>query len=179
MRTKRQVGIRQVGIRSKPSIGADLAKGAVAGAVATAVMTAVNSTLREQESPSVRRREVRARRGKTAAAAAAEKGAKLVGTSLSAAERRQAGQALHWALGIGAGATYAVLRHRVGRLGPGAGLAFGSGFWLLLDKVVVPALGITPGPTALPWQTQARGLAGRLSFGAVTDATLNVLDRVV
>lgn len=179
MRTARGPGIRRPGIRRGSSIGADLAKGAVAGAVATAVMSAVSSTLYQRESPSARRREVRARGGKTAAAAAAAKGAALAGTPLPPAKREQAGQAVQWALGIGAGATYAVLRRRVGGLIPGAGLAFGSGFWLLLDEVVVPVLGITPGPTGLPWQTHARGLAGGLSFGAVADATLKVLDRFV
>jgi hypothetical protein len=173
--------VRRPAIRTKhTSVGADLVKGAIAGAVATAVMGAVTTALYEREDRSARRREDQARGGKTAYGAAAEKGAAAAGTALTPAEREQAGKAIHWALGIGAGATYAVLRRRITPvLGRGAGLAFGSGFWLFLDEIAVPALGLTPGPTAFPWQTHARGLAGHLSFGAVADATLNVLDRVM
>ena len=43
---------------------------------------------------------------------------------------------------------------------------------------MVPALGLTPGPTAFPWQAHARGLVGHLTFGTVTDGTLRLLDRV-
>ncbi|MDQ3811386.1 MAG: DUF1440 domain-containing protein, partial [Chloroflexota bacterium] len=125
-----------------------------------------------------RRKEDRARGGATAYSIAARKGASIAGVPLNDREQERLGRAIHWALGIGAGATYAVLRRRVASVGRTAGLAFGSGFWLLLDEVAVPALGLTPGPQAFPWQTHARGLAGHLSFGAVTDATLHLLDRV-
>jgi hypothetical protein len=55
------------------------------------------------------------------------------------------------------------------------GVAFGTAFWLMMDEGAVYALGLTPGPTAFPWQTHARGLAGHLTFGAVADATLGAL----
>ena len=165
-------------MRGDGSIGADLMKGAIAGAVATWVMDKVTTTLHEKETTGARRRENRARRGRVVSAAAAEKGARIAGTSLTAKQRRQTGAALHWTLGIGAGAAYGVLRRRVPNTGRLVGLSFGTGFWLVLDEVVVPALGLAPGPRALPWQTHARGLAGHLSFGAVTDATLKVLDRL-
>jgi hypothetical protein len=90
----------------------------------------------------------------------------------------QRGSAMHWALGIGAGAAYAVLRRRFQGFGSAAGTAFGTGFWAFLDEGLVPALGLTPGATAFPWQAHARGLVGHLTFGTVTDGTLRVLDRV-
>ena len=166
-------------MRRNGSVGAELAKGAIAGAVATWAMTKVTTVLYEHEDRSARQREERARGGKTAYRIAAEKGAASTGVPLREDELERAGQAIHWGLGIGAGAVYGVLRPRVRRLGKAAGLAYGTGFWLLLDEIAVPALGLTPGPTGFPWQTHARGLAGHLSFGAVADATLNVLDRVV
>jgi uncharacterized membrane protein YagU involved in acid resistance len=91
----------------------------------------------------------------------------------------RAGRALHWALGIGAGALYAALRPRFGGFDLGRGVGFGTGFWLLVDEAVTPLLGLTPGPGAFPWQTHVRGLAGHVIFGTVTDSTLDVLDRVI
>ena len=160
------------------SIRNDVIKGAIAGAVATWVMGKVTGVMYQREPPWVRRAEDAAREGKTAYGAAAEKAARLAGASLDEGQREQIGSAIHWALGIGAGVTYAVLRRRFHAIGRTAGLGFGTAFWALLDEGVVPALGLTPGPRAFPWQTHARGFAGHLTFGTVTDGTLRLLDAV-
>jgi hypothetical protein len=47
-----------------------------------------------------------------------------------------------------------------------------------VDEGVVPALGLAGGPTEYPWQAHARGLVGHLVLGAVTHATLELLDQV-
>jgi hypothetical protein len=159
-------------------IGTDLLKGAIAGAVATLVMGKVTGYMYEREDRRVRKAEDEARGGGTAYGAAAEKTAGLAGRTLTREEREQAGSAIHWGLGIGAGAFYAVVRRRLLFLGSTAGTAFGTAFWAVMDEGVVPALGLTPGPMAFPWQTHARGLVGHLTFGTVTDGTLRVLDRV-
>jgi uncharacterized membrane protein YagU involved in acid resistance len=109
---------------------------------------------------------------------AAQKTARLVGASLDKDQSERLGLAIHWGLGIGAGAVYAVLRRRFHALGRTAGLSFGTAFWALVDEGLVPALGLTPGPRAFPWQTHARGFAGHLTFGTVTDGTLRLLDAV-
>lgn len=62
--------------------------------------------------------------------------------------------------------------------GVAGGLGFGAAFWALMDEGAVYALGLTPGPWNFPWQAHARGLAGHLVFGAVTDSTLSVLQKV-
>jgi uncharacterized membrane protein YagU involved in acid resistance len=159
-------------------VGGDLVKGAIAGAVATFVMGKVTGYMYEHENPRARREEDEARSGRTAYEAAAEKAASATGTALDRQQRQQAGSAIHWALGVGAGAAYAVLRRRFQALGGAAGTAFGTAFWSFLDEGLVPALGLTPGPTAFPWQTHARGFVGHLTFGTVTEGTLRVLDRV-
>ena len=160
------------------TIGEDLVKGAIAGAVATYVMGRITTFMYDREDRRARKQEDEARGGETSYGTAAEKGAELVGSRLSSKEREQAGSAIHWALGIGAGAGYAVVRRRLAFLGSTVGTAFGTAFWAFVDEGVVPALGLTPGPLAFPWQAHARGLVGHLTFGTVTDGTLRVLDRV-
>ena len=164
---------------SRHTITRDLMKGAVAGAVATWVMGRVTSAMYDREDRRARRREDAARQGKTAYGVAAEKAARAVGSRLGDDQREKVGSAIHWALGIGAGAVYAVLRRRFNAVGRTAGFGFGTAFWAAIDEGLVPALGLTKGPAAFPWQTHARGLAGHVSFGAVADGTLRVLDAVV
>ncbi len=159
-------------------IGSDLIKGAIAGAVATFVMGKVTGYMYDREDPEAREEEDEAREGRSAYEAAAEKAADAAGQSLDRTQREQAGAAIHWALGIGAGAAYALFRRQVQGFGYTAGTAFGTAFWAFIDEGLVPALGLTPGPMAFPWQTHARGLVGHLTFGTVTDGTLRLLDRV-
>jgi hypothetical protein len=170
--------MRRRAVRARHTVGRDLLKGAIAGAVATFVMGKVTGYMYEHEDPEARREEDAARSGRTAYEMAAEKASAATGTTLERTQRQELGSAIHWALGIGAGAAYAVLRRRVQLLGAAAGTAFGTAFWAFLDEGLVPALGLTPGPTAFPWQTHARGFVGHLTFGTVTDGTLRLLDRV-
>ncbi len=164
--------------RTRGGTGAAAIKGAIAGAAATWLMGQITSYLYQRESKDARKAEDQARNGKTAYGVAAEQAARLAGRSLDDQQRERLGSAIHWALGIGTGAIYAVLRRRFAGVGKLGGAAFGTAFWALVDEGLVPGLGLTPGPTAFPWQTHARGLAGHLTFGTVTDATLRVLDAV-
>lgn len=156
----------------RQSVPRDLLYGALAGAVATWMMTRTTTVLYERENKAARQREDEARNGKTAYGVAAEKAASLAGTQLSEEERKQYGEKIHWALGIGAGALYGALRPRNEIASRAGGLLFGTAFWLIMDEIMTPALGLTKGPAAFPWQTHARGLAGHLVFGTVANATL-------
>jgi hypothetical protein len=156
----------------------DIVKGAVAGAAATWVMGRVTTAMYEHESDAARRQEDAARGGKTAFAAAAEKGAEVAGARPTEETIQQAGTLLHWGLGIGAGAVYGAMRGRVMENDWKSSLKFGSGFFMLVDEVANPLLGLTPGPGAFPWQAHARGLAGHSVFGVTAEAVLRVLDRV-
>lgn len=158
------------------SLVIDLVKGAIAGAAATWVMGQATSYLYENESRQAREAEDEARGNRTAYGVAAEKAAGMVGRELTEDQRQQAGSAIHWALGAGAGAIYGVMRHRVPGVELGNGLLFGAGFWAVIDEGANTALGLTPGPTAFPWQTHARGLAGHLVFGVAAHVVLQVLD---
>ncbi len=164
--------------RSGDDVLGDLVKGALAGAAATWVMGQATTFLYERESKPAREAEDEARGGKTAYGVAAEKAAGAVGLTLSEEQRKQAGSAIHWVLGAGAGAAYGVLRGRLPGADVGAGLAFGAAFFLLVDEGANTALGLTPAPDAFPWQTHARGLAGHLVFGLTAHAVLGALDAV-
>ena len=100
-------------VRARHTVGGDLIKGAIAGAVATFVMGKVTSYMYEHQDRDVRRREDEAREGRSAYETAAEKAAAAAGTTLRVRQRQDLGSAIHWTLGIGAGAVYAVLRRRV------------------------------------------------------------------
>jgi hypothetical protein len=159
-------------------VGSDILKGAVAGAAATWLMGQATTWMYEHEDAKARRREDEARGDRSAYETAAEKAAGFAGVELSKEQRGQAGLAIHWALGIGAGVVYALLRRRAPAVRAANGLAFGTGFYLVVDEVLNPVLGLTPGPEAFPWQAHARGLGGHLAFGATTELVLEGLDCV-
>jgi hypothetical protein len=155
----------------------NLLEGAIAGAVGTWAMSRVTSALYARENKGARQREDRARHSTTAYEVAAEKVAALAGATLTERQRQQYGTAIHWTLGVTAGALFGALRPRSPGVARGAGTLFGAAVWLMMDEAATPALGLTPGPRAFPWQTHARGLAGHLVFGSVANATLATLQR--
>lgn len=157
----------------------DVAAGALAGLAATWAMGHVTSYLYEHEDERAREAEDEARGGRTAFGVAAERTAAAVNVDLSDEQRQQLGSGIHWALGAGAGAVYGALKGRVPAVDAGRGLAYGAAFWGVIDEGANTALGLTPGPVNFPWQTHARGLAGHLVFGVVTDAVLTGTRRVL
>jgi len=133
-------------------------------------MDKLTTLVYEREPKAVQQREENARGGKTAFVKAAQK--------LGAPEEQQeaVGQALHWSLGVGAGALYGALRHRSRKLGLGSGLAYGAAFWLIMDEAANTLLRLAPPPQRFPWQTHARGLAGHVVLGGAIEAAFDVLD---
>ncbi len=165
-------------MRSNGKIAGEIVKGAVAGAAATWVMTQATTWMYEYEDERAKQRENEVRGDRTAYETAAEKAARLAGVELSNEQRAQGGTAIHWATGIAAGAAYAVLRRRWPATAAAVGLPFGAAFYLVVDELMNPLLGLTPGPQAFPWQAHARGLGGHLVFGLANDLVLDGLDRV-
>lgn len=161
------------------SVLVDAALGALAGAAATWVMGKTTTYLYEHEDRAAREAEDAARGGKTAYGVAAEKLGRALGRKLTEEQRKSGGSALHWGLGMGAGALYGALRPRIPRLDAGQGTAFGTAFFLAVDEGANPGLGLTPGPGAFRWQAHARGLAGHLVFGVVADSVLDAADRLL
>ncbi|MCU1227309.1 MAG: putative periplasmic/secreted protein [Acidobacteria bacterium] len=157
----------------KRNLPADLLIGAVAGAAATWLMDLATTALYERQPDEVTKREDDARGGKAAYEVAAEKAAGLAGRELTEDERKRAGSAIHWALGVSSGVMYGALRHAMPRMGIGSGIAYGAAFWLLMDEAALTLMGLTPPPKDFPWQTHARGLAGHLVLGATIEAAFD------
>ncbi len=158
------------------SLGTDMVKGAIAGAIATWAMDRAGTYLYELEDEATKRREEEVRQ-KAPFTVAAEKLARLTGASLGDRHLSILGQAINWGIGIGAGALYDALRHRMQGAGRGQGLAFGTAFFLLGDELLNWALGLSAPPSAYPWQAHARGLATHLAYGLVAETSLELLDQ--
>jgi uncharacterized membrane protein YagU involved in acid resistance len=126
----------------------------------------------KREPKAAREREENARGDKTAYVIAAEK----LGAPVK--QQEAIGNAIHWSLGVGAGAIYGALRNRSRRLGLGSGLAYGVAFWLVMDETATALLGLTPPPQRFPWQTHTRGLAGHLILGGTIEAAFDLADAV-
>jgi hypothetical protein len=166
-------------MKNQRSFVRDILAGAVAGLAATWVMDRVTTLAYEREDPRKRRQEDKARGGKTAYDIAATKAGALVGQKLSERQLATLGKGLHWGIGVGAGAAYGVLRHRMRASRWGSGVAFGTAFWATIDEGANTLLGLTPAPNAFPLQTHARGLAGHIAFGLTADATLRLSDKLL
>ncbi len=178
----------------------DMLLGALAGVVAAWVMAQTTHYLYGHENKAAKEQEKVARRSNRASGSGAgsvpsmveqggvsglssggsvavEKVAGMVGQELSNEERKKLEIKLNLGLSMGAGAAYALLRHRVPAADWGHGLAFGALFWLLIDEVGNTVLGLTPPPDKFPWQSHRRGLAGHLMFGLVTETVLELIDK--
>ena len=156
--------------KRRRSLALDLLLGAAAGAAGTFLMDRFTTLAYERESKATQEREENARGDKTAFVKAAQK--------LGAPEEQQEalGQAIHWSIGVGAGALYGVLRNRMRKLGLGSGLAYGAVFWLLMDEGANTLLKLTPPPQRFPWQAHARGLAGHLVLGGAIEVAFDAVD---
>jgi hypothetical protein len=164
-------------MKSTQSIPAVLFKGAIAGLAATWAMGQVTSALYEAEGPDAQQRESDARGGRTAYESAANKLARAAGVELSEQQQSQGGSLIHWITGTTAGAKYALLRQHWRPATAGYGAAYGLAFFLVIDEMLNPALGLTPGPASFPWQTHARGAVGHVTFGYVNESVLWLLDQ--
>lgn len=164
--------------RTGADVLTDAAKGAVAGALAVWAMDKVTWWLWDREDPAALERERQARpNGMDPAHDLANRVAGALGKELSPAQPHPAGVAVHFGLGMGPGAAYAVLRKRVPVVSAGGGLLFGLALSLVEDEGVAPLLGLAGAPADYPWQAHLRGVVGHLVLGAVTHATLDLLDR--
>ena len=93
----------------------------------------------------------------------------LTGDELPPAEKPLAGQAMHYALGIGLGVAYGIAAEFRPSVTAGFGTAFGACTATLLDEGAVPALGLGQAPWKAGLASNLYGYASHLVFGTTTE----------
>jgi hypothetical protein len=94
---------------------------------------------------------------------------------LTKSEKNVAGPAVHYALGTTVGGVYGALAELVPETTAGAGLPFGTVFWLVADEGAVPLLGLSKPPTEYPVSTHVYALASHLVYGLTTECVRRTL----
>jgi putative membrane protein len=104
---------------------------------------------------------------------------RVFGHKLSQQVKPLAGNAVHYAVGGTTGAIYGVVAEVESAVTIGAGLPFGTVFWLVVDEGAVPALGLSKPATEYPLSTHAYALASHLVFGLTNEIVRRVLRRTI
>jgi hypothetical protein len=155
-----------------------LAEGAVVGWAATQALDWLSTYLYEREDPRERAAEDSARGGLAAYERAVDQLTRRLGKPLDRQELAKWGWRFHKSFGIGMGIGYVALRRRYPRVGTGFGLAFGAAFFLLVDEIMMPLVGWTPGPRAFSWKVHARGAVSHVAYGVAAEAAARAVERV-
>jgi hypothetical protein len=157
--------------------GRGLFPGLLVGLAATQALDWTSIWLYEREDRRTRAAEDAARGGRHAYETAIDRLARLFGRKLKDRQVVTWGWRFHKVFGLLGGVGYLALRRAFPRIGWGAGLAFGTLFFLAVDEVLVPALGLTPGPRAFSWKVHGRGAVSHLAYGVAAELTARSLER--
>lgn len=169
------VQLEESGVKRHSVIGG-LISGALAGAIGTWAMDLVTTGVQQSQSKADAKLEKAAQpNGKSSIDNLLDLIEARAGMPVSDDVRPMVLQGLHYALGVGPGALYGVLRDRVPLLAAGRGLVFGAVLWALNDEYLNTALGLAAPPDAYPASTHLRGLIGHLALGATIDTALDIL----
>ena len=164
---------------SCPSVLATVAAGLCAGLLATLVTNLAQRPLKAVTPDRVELHERRIRPDETSSLMAARKLGGVLRISLTEGQEASLGMAIHYSTGAAWGPVYGLLR-RYGRLRPAsAAVASGVGMSLLLDELLVPALGLSAPSRDYPLFTRARGVVAHLVYGAVVALAAEGLGRLM
>jgi putative membrane protein len=98
---------------------------------------------------------------------------------LTKKEKETAGEVAHYAMGATSGAIYGVMAEVSPAATVGQGLPFGAAVWLIADEAIVPATGLSKGPTEYPLSTHAYALASHLVYGVTTELVRRAVRRAL
>lgn len=99
----------------------------------------------------------------------------VFGHELTPDQKKIAGPAVHYAVGAAGGIVYGVAAELAPEITKGAGLPYGTAFWLVVDEGLVPLLGFAKGPGEYPLSAHAYALASHLVFGATAEVVRRLL----
>lgn len=103
----------------------------------------------------------------------------ILGRELEESEKKGAGAAVHYAFGTATGGLYGAMAEFAPGVTRGAGLPFGTAFWLVADETAVPLLGLSEGPTKYPLSTHVYALASHLVYGLTAELTRRAVRNIL
>jgi uncharacterized membrane protein YagU involved in acid resistance len=136
--------------------------GAIAGAVASFAMDRFQAAVSALTASDDGDKQVEPATEKAADAIARQ----IVGRAVAAADKPLAGQAIHYALGIGLGIAYGVAAEFRPAVTAGYGTGFGLVTATILDEGAVPAVGLGSAPWNTDLSTNLYSYASHLVFGS-------------
>ena len=154
-----------------------MVRGLVVGLCVTQALDWVSIALYDVESAQERDQENAARGQRAAYERAFERMAQRLGKQPTDEQIARWGWRFHKVFGVLGGPAYLLLRRRFPGLRWGAGLLFGTLFFLVVDELLVPLTGLTPGPRAFGVKVHARGAAAHLAYGVAAETAARLLDR--
>ncbi len=153
--------------RSDASATARIARGVVAGVVAGAVASFAMDRFQAVVAPLLPSSGGDA--GPATQQAADAVARTVTGAEVPEADKPLAGQAVHYALGIGLGVAYGIAAEFRPAVTAGRGAAFGLGTATLLDEGVVPVVGLGSAPWDAGVASNLYSYASHLVFGGVAE----------
>ena len=152
---------------ARPSLARLLIGGAVAGLAASAAMTAAQRLMERLEEDDG---------GEPSGQAIADVASEAVtGEPVPERHRHASGLAVHYATGTALGALYAVSARWLPEVRAGWGTGYGVAVSALLDEGLVPALGLSEGPTEVPLSAHVEGGVAHLVYGMALESAVRVI----
>lgn len=156
------------------------AMGMAAGAIGVWALDRADYFLWNREAPETRAATTAVRpHGEPPAGVVVTELEEASGRELSERQHGAAEQAVHYAIGIGPAAGYALLRDELPLPGPVRGLLYGLGVFLLQDEGINAVTRLGANPRDYPWQAHGRGLVAHLVYGLTTELALTAMERLV
>lgn len=157
-------------------VAKDVVWGSVAGYGATLAMERFANLFYGRQSESSRQREEQLRREMPTTTLVRRAG-EVIGTKIEDERAEKFGMAVHYAFGASGGPAAAMIQRR-GMAPLAAGLAVGTGMWVVVDEGANAVLGLTPPAPEWPLVTHVRALAAHLVYGVALGALLAAGDTV-
>ena len=167
-------------VPSKANPALTAAMGAIAGAVGVWALDRVDWFLWNRQDPEAKARTKAVRPyGEDPAGVVVSALEDATGRELGDSQHKAAQQLVHYSIGIGPAAAYALVRDKLPGRGPVRGLLYGAGVFLVFDEAVNAASGLGADLRKYPWQDHARGLVSHLAYGVATELALNAMEHVL
>ena len=104
---------------------------------------------------------------------------KMTGRGVPQEYKPIAGEAVHYGVGATSGAVYGVLAEVMPIVTLGDGTGFGTGVWLLVDEIGVPAAGLSKSARETPLTTHIYAFASHLVYGWITETVRQAVRRAL